>query len=448
MMGENLGVNIKSIGHRILSMSIQYQLTVFKTLTDLYPSWNEMKCYLESEKGGHFRITEFPEKRLALIRYEKGISNMTLSHSRWFRSVIWHMDKHLPVSLSPPKSTATPFPYSTKEEADSNGCVWSEFLDGFMINCFRMKGDSTVYTTSRSKLDASGTFYSSKTFRQLFMEAFLKKEGLSLEGLEAEFQEEASKWLTCEEGDESVSYSFLVQHRENRIVTPIESSRVILIQKHVLNSTGLTIYDQFDTFRGQCNGLNALVISSHPQTPSSYLHALQSSSTPTTDQWIRQIMEDHPWSFQGLVCKDQEGNRWRFRSDKYLAVKVLRGNCPSSLERFSQLYVQNLVHKYLEFYPEDSMEFSLNTLAINQVIQLLFVNYINLHVAKSITIDSIDKMYLPHLYNLHGIYLTQLRPKKMKLTPIDIHAYFCKQPWQRIAFLIRKNKEAYFQAAQ
>jgi hypothetical protein len=129
-----------------------------------------------------------------------------------------------------------------------------------------------------------------------------------------------------------------------------------------------------------------------------------------------------------------------------LAVKTLRGNCPSVLERFSQLYVQNLVHKYLEFYPEDTIEFQLNLLAMNQVIQSIFVIYINLHVAKSITVDTIDKMYLPHLYNLHGIYITQLRPKKMKLVPMDIHAYFCKQPWQRISFLIRKNKEAYFHA--
>lgn len=447
MMGENLGVNIKSIGHRLLSMSVQYQLTVFKTLTDVYPSWTELKCYLESEQGGHFRITEFPEKRLALIRYEKGVSNMSLTHSRWFRSVIWQMDKHLPVSLSPPKSTASPFPYSTKEEADSNGCVWSEFLDGFMINCFRIKGDPTTYIASRSKLDASGTFYSSKSFRQLFMEAFLGKEGLALESLEAEFQTEATKWLACGEEDESVSYSFLVQHHENRIVSPIERSRVVLIQKHILNSTGLTVYDQFTTFRDRSNGLEEFHVSNHV-THSSYLHALQSSPSQTIESWTRQVMEERPWAFQGLVCKDREGNRWRFRSDKYLTVKTLRGNCPSSLERFAQLYTQNLVHKYLEFYPEDSMEFSLNTLAINQVIQILFVNYINLHVAKSITIDSIDKMYLPHLYNLHGIYLTQLKSKKMKLVPMVIHAYFCKQPWQRIAFLIRKNKESYFQAAQ
>lgn len=429
-------------------MSIQYQLSVFKTLTEVYSSWAELKTYLESEQGGHFRISVFPEKGLALIRYEKGVSNMSLPHSRWFRSVIWNTEKHLPVSLSPPKSTAGPFPYSTKEDADRAGCVWSEFLDGFMINCFRMRDDPMIYIASRSKLDASGTFYSSKTFRQLFMEAFLQKEGPTLEELEAEFQSEASKWLTCGEEDESVSYSFLVQHRENRIVSPIEQNRVVLIQQHVLHSSGLTIYDQFDTFRGQSNGLTAFVISSQQQTPSSYLHALQTSSTPVIDQWIRQMMEDHLWSFQGLVCKDREGNRWRFRSDKYMTVKVLRGNCPSPLERFSQLYVQNLVHKYLEFYPEDSIEFSLNGLAMNQVIQLLFVNYINLHVAKTITVDTIDKMYLPHLYNLHGIYITQLRPKKIKLVPMDIHAYFCKQPWQRIAFLIRKNKEAYFQATQ
>jgi hypothetical protein len=397
--------------------------------------------------GGQFRIIESKEKGLALIRYEKGMTNMELPYTRWFRSVIWNMEGHFPVSISPPKATTTSLPYSVKEEATD--LVWSEFLDGFMINCFYVKNNPEIHIASRSKLDASGTFYSSKSFRQLFMEAFLKKEGVPLEDLEGEFQREAGKWMPAVEGADSVSYSFLVQHKENRIVSPIQTNRVVLIQKHVLDSNGFTVYDHFTTFGDSSNGLREFTLDMKWVTPTSYLSAVQiPASTNSIDYWVRHIMDTNSWEFQGLVCKDAQGNRWRFRSDKYLAVKVLRGNCPSSLERFSQLYTQNLVQKYLEFYPEDVVDFSLNTLCMNQVIQTLFTCYIQLHVTKTITIDKIDKMFLPHLYNLHGIYLTQLKPKSMKLVPIDIHAYFCKQPWQRIAFLIRKNKEAYFQATQ
>ena len=50
-----------------------------------------------------------------------------------------------------------------------------EFLEGFMINCFHLAGETSLFITSRSKLDASGHFYSEKSFRQLFVEAYLKR---------------------------------------------------------------------------------------------------------------------------------------------------------------------------------------------------------------------------------------------------------------------------------
>ena len=44
--------------------------------------------------------------------------------------------------------------------------------------------------------------------------------------------------------------------------------------------------------------------------------------------WLENEMSQRPWDFQGVVLKDREGNRWRWRSEKYKVVKSLRGNCP------------------------------------------------------------------------------------------------------------------------
>lgn len=422
-----------------------YSITVFDTLTSQYPSWVELKAYLESDDGGHFRITD-SDNGLALIRYEKGVTNMDLPHSRWFRSVVWNTRDNYIVSLAPPKASSQPCPYQTVDDLSNSKAICTEFLDGFMINCFRMKGDSRIHITSRSKLDASGTFYSSKPFRQLFLEAFLGKTG-TLCDLEKEFQETSSTWFEPDlDRDElSAGYSFLVQHKENRVVTPVLDNRVVLIHTHSFSSkSGLIITSGFPTFRDKPNGLRQFTADMELEKLS-YVTAVANNKS-SFQGWIQRIIDTESWAFQGVVCEDNEGNRWRFRSDKYNAVKTLRGNTASVLERFSQMYVQNLSHKYLEFYPEDTLEFQLNAVAMNQVIQNLYLAYVSLHVLKTATIDTIDKMYLPHLYNLHGIYITQLRPYKTKLVPIDIHEYFCKQPWQRVAFLIRKNKEAYFQA--
>ena len=145
-----------------------------------------------------------------------------------------------------------------------------------------------------------------------------------------------------------------------------------------------------------------------------------------------------------MVVKDSLGNRWRFRSEKYKTVKSLRGNHPSLLNRFADLYTQNLLFMYLEYYPEDSIHFSLQMMFMNQIIKIVHDLYVQLHILKNIVSTDIDKMYLPHLYNMHGIYLSQLRSQGKKVTIGEIIQYFHKQPWQRIAFLLKKNQAAYF----
>lgn len=421
-----------------------------------YPEWIDLKTYLESDEGGLFRIVDQDEaNHLVLIRYEKGISKMDLPHSRWFRSVVWNTVNNLPVSISPPKATHVELPFKSLKDITDNGVVCEEFLDGFMINCFRIASDDKLYISSRSKLNATGTFYSNKSFRTLFIEAYL---GLCIDS-ESE-REERIKYSSADmvEPDTSkdeyaVSYSFLVQHTENRIVTNITKNRVFLIQKSVIYKNGeVSITDHIPTFRDETNFIPIPL--DFRSSRGSYVEIARMQNEEMKQnvnvndselsQWLKMLFDRRSWEFQGVVFKDRLGNRWRFRSEKYMAVKALRGNNPTSLERFAHLYTQNLTHLYLEYYPKDSFQFTFNTVCLTNVIQLIYKYYIELNIKKTITLSDIDKMYHPHLYNLHGIFLSQLRPNGQKMSIAEIHKYFHKQPWQRIAFLIRKNQDAYF----
>jgi hypothetical protein len=153
---------------------------------------------------------------------------------------------------------------------------------------------------------------------------------------------------------------------------------------------------------------------------------------------IKSIINKNDWQFQGVVFKDNEGNRWRFRSDKYSATKSLRGNSNQIRDRFAQLYTQNLIHKYLEYYQEDVVSMTLLLMCINTIIKQLYDMYIDLRITKIKKTTDIDKMFLTHLYNIHGLYLTQLRPSGKKVTLNEVQLYIHKQPWQRISFLIKK----------
>ena len=414
-------------------MSICFTNTVFQELRSRYPTWEQLEAYLESEEGGLFRVVhQNKDNGLSLIRYEKGISNMDLPHSKWLRSVVWDRNTNTPVSVAPPKSSSTEFPFKTRQEAVDAGVICQEHIDGFMINCFKRVGDETLYITSRSKLDASGHFHSSKSFRHLFVEAYT---GWSItepaESLEMIIQGKAGDFPSpnSEHNEVATCFSFLVQHIDHRIVTTIKGNNVTLIHKAIVYADGTISMEDTPTSFSNC-----VPLSSIPMT--------EGSDLITT--WVHEQLRSQTWEVQGIVFKDQSGNRWRFRSESYLAVRSLRGNASSIVDRFVQLYLQNLAHTYLEYYPEDSVMFSFHQEMMKFLIHSIYTEYQQLHVRKTTTIDKINKMYHPHLYSLHGHYLSQLRSANKKVTLNEVHDYLRKQPWQRISFLLRGIQDVYY----
>jgi hypothetical protein len=329
------------------------------------------------------------------------------------------------VCVAPPKAAIDEFPYKTLKEAADSGIVCQELLEGFMINCFKVCDNETLQITSRSKLNAAGKFYSEKSFKELFMEAYTQNGNINVrspDNLNNEI---------------SVFTSFLVQHKENRIVKPIEDNCIYTIHTGVVFDDGLVRFLSPDSINDGTEVKNILF----EQVPvkSSYASiAAQDGEQTELQRWIKRYLLNMDWKFQGLVFKDGSGNRWRFRSEKYAAVKTLRGNSCTITERFAQLYCQNLITNYLEYYPEDMMPIAIHMMFMDAVVKMMYDNYVDLHITKTKKVDEIDKMFLPHLYSIHGIYLSQLRTVGKKINFDEIKVYLHKQPWQRIVFLIKK----------
>jgi hypothetical protein len=418
-------------------MTFQYSINTFKELLEKYPLWEDLQRYLESSDGGLFRIVDKDENGFCLIRYEKGISKMNLPHSKWFRSIVWNTKINRPVCIAPSKVSTDEFTYSTLDELNNAGIICQEFLEGFMINCFKFVGDETLYITSRSKLDAAGKFYSNKTFRELFIESYVNTVECNENDMPKHFESPDSM-----KNEVAHFYSFLVQHKDHRIVKKNTENCVYLIHKGIVYNDGnIDMIDSPDCLSGKVC-IPRIKIEKHTiNNKGSYSQVVSSivenESITEVEKWIKSQLQSNNWEFQGIVLKDTSGNRWRYRSEKYLSVKTLRGNSANMTERFTQLYTQNLITKYLEYYEEDSMFMVVHQMFFDAIIKTIYDNYIELHVTKVKTHNEIDKKYLPHLYTIHGNYLTQLRPNGKKITVDEIKQYFHKQPWQRIVFLIK-----------
>lgn len=420
-------------------MPLQFEISIFKDLIEKYQSWDELHKYLESDEGGLFRIVDKDEKGFCLIRYEKGTTKMDLPHSKWFRSVVWNTKTNRPVCVAPPKVTSDEFNYKTLKEVAEAGIVCQEFLEGFMINCFKVVGDDSLHITSRSKLNAAGKFYSDKSFRDLFMEAYMNTSECPFYS-ERIIQDNSKDILSPDISQNQVATysSFLVQHKEHRIVKNITSNRVYLIQNGIVYDDGrIHVIDSPSLVKNVTNIENIELNITLPK--GSYAQvASDNNEQSEVQKWIKKYFLEKDWSYQGILFKDNSGNRWRFRSEKYSAVKTLRGNSPNVLERFAQLYTQNLVGKYLEYYSEETVSIAIHMIFIDTVVRILYDNYVELHITKEKKSTDIDKMFLPHLYSVHGIYLSYLKPNGKKINFDEIKMYLHKQPWQRIVFLIKK----------
>lgn len=402
-------------------MAFSYDLSVFSTLRMTYPTWEAFQAYMESDTGGSFRIMEQHPSGICLLRYEKGVSSMALPHASWCRSILWDKNTHLPLSIAPPKACEEAIPYATLGEAIEKEAVCQEMLDGWMIHVFRRADDPTLYLASRSHLHATGNFYSSRSFRELFLEAYMGTTGpFAEETLQADpfFQGPC-----VEKKQTAVFYSFLVQHKEHRVVRPIKTNRAVLIQKGVVYETGhVTLTD---------NPLSTIP---------TIVHSAHTDETHTPfSLWNSTYLSRLSWEDQGIVWKDRTGRRWRYRSSAYDLVRSLRGNHACSVDRYAQLYTQNLTHTYLQYFFEDSVPFSFYRVLLQRITKELFQAYLDVHVYRNLTRDRVLSMYHPHLYQLHYIYRTQLRPIHAKMNVVTLQKYLYSLPWQRISFLLRQH---------
>lgn len=377
-----------------------YTLSIFRELRAQFPLWSDLEAWLESPEGGNLAIIKNGREqysRYAIIRYEKKISNMNLPHVRWFRSVVWDTLRNTPVCVAPPKA-------STILCTLSPDYVYQDYMDGTMINLFRV--DGVLHMVTRSTFGATGTFYSPKPFNELFNEACIAM-GIDMNAL-------------IPEG--ATFASLLLQHPEHRVVAPIYTPRIVQIH------TGVVSEDTY-VYINENTQIQPFAV------PQKMVHE-------DVNTWMCRLITERGWGWQGVVIKDGQGNRWRIRSPTYQMIRSLRGNTPSIDARFIQLCKSNLIDTYLYYYPEDRIAFDQCYIRLQWVIKTLYDRYVRFHITKTLTKDEVELMWRPHLFSLHGMYLYTLREKGQFIREKDVSSYVIGLPLHQLIFIMNRREIA------
>lgn len=345
---------------------MSFQINMFASLIQTYPTWSELYRYLISPEGGSLRIVE--RAGYAIIRYVKGKSDMSREDIRQFRSVVWNLRTHRPVCVAPVKAQKR-----GEEPPAETDVSYSEFLDGSMIHVFSDDSQQKGYRiASRTQLDAESSFYTKTTFAEMFEQA-VKKDRV-------QFSLSSNEFVNC-----------VLQHPENRIVVPVSKPHLWITHYGKVDSEGnVTIFT------------NPSLWPAHLQqhAPQQYSFAQVKMLKDTFEQ-------------KGYVIQDKNSSRrWRMLHDEYEAVRMLRGAESNSVERFVRLRREGKVKIYLSYYKEENQSFWEFEKTLRQHTQDLGEFYARIKKTKEIGMKDIPFTFREHVYALHGQYLASLPTPK------------------------------------
>lgn len=339
-------------------------LSVYKDLISSYTTWSAFREYLTGTLKLRVEDYSLPDSPYAIIRYVKGQSDLSSPVVRAFRSVVWDTVAHLPVSVTSWKSAdgeCLPDGSLMEYEVET-------FHDGTLIGLFWDNYNGRWRIHTRSILDARCRYYSStSTFSDMFWDAM---RGVDLGSLNRSF-----------------SYSYILQHPENRIVCAVSAPRVQLADICRVEGDGAVNWQL--TTGGSVKRL---------------------ADAATFRVALADFNTRFGHNFQGLVLKSNDGRRWKLRTPEYNRVRAIRGNSPRRDYLWLKSWRDGTLRDYLRLYPEERRDADALVARWKSVTSDVYHVYCDVFKARTLDRKSIPPKYRPLVYSLHSLYLETLKP--------------------------------------
>lgn len=314
-----------------------------------------------------------------------------------FRSVYFHKGKL--IAFAPPKSY-NEYALHLPENMQSTSFGIEHFADGTLI-MLAHNGEEWVKFT-RSYVGAGNSFFKGqKSFAEMFDDACANVD------------------LDVDTLDQRYCYAFVLQHKDNRIVTEIVNNTLCLVgiyeceglkvkELHIMDNPHIQ-----EIFRPTKIVTNMYVdqyqkilcdvqhyIGQRPVTLYDVIHHFRNIYTSS--------QTSH--SIQGIVLRIN-GKRFKIWNPNYKYVRTLKGNEPNLQYQFYELRKNKLVNEYLRFYPEHTTYFNSLEEDIRNFAKRTQNVYFQVFIQKTMNIDdpSIPSSIKKQLKPLHHHYLSFLR---------------------------------------
>jgi hypothetical protein len=338
-----------------------------------------------------------------VIRYDKNFLCIDLIPSYGLaRSIIVNSANKV-VGFAPPKSYNAEL-FFNKYSENTTGIQAEEFVEGTMINVFfdtSISGTGSWEISTRNTVGATSSFFkstSSKTFRQMFMEAASECK-LDIGKLEKE-----------------LCYSFVIQHPENRIVVPFSKPQLYLVGvyhiNNVFNDITVTAYNAQE-YRKFFSEIGTTIKFPQIYDFKKYSELIEKYGSMNTS-----------YNVVGVVIHNKNtGERTKIRNPVYEQVRNLRGNQPKLQYQYLCLRKEGKVRDFLQFYPENKSEFSTFRDQVHLFTNTLYSNYASCYIKKEKPLIEFSQQYRTHMFNIHKVYMDELREKKQFINNTVVQKY-------------------------
>jgi len=379
----------------------------------------------EYAKENNLKVKKDEKTGLFIIKYDKRyLTKDNISTLGYFRSVI--TDGVVIKSMAPTKSIDFD---KFKEENKVEDCIVEEFVEGTMINCFYTENGWEIAT--RSVIGANCSFMQTKSFREMFFEAFEEMK------------------LTWELFNPKYSYSFVLQHPDNRIVINFTEKNLVLVAVQHQTFLEKVLPKALVEQKGGSGDLppegdfvlRVDILSEEFQDLRNKIKIPE--RYPYGENWnkIYNLYSECNYNILGCIIKNKMGERSKIRNKNYEEVRRLRGNSTKLQYQYYNLRKLKKINEFLKYFPEYDAEFLKMQKEIHSWTQELFDNYRNCFIHKKKKLKDYPFQFRIQMYNLHQLYLSRLRDNGLYINKDIVKGHINRLDPAALMYLINfKNK--------
>jgi len=366
-------------------------------------------------ESNYFKASKYVTKdgtQYKIVKYAKDVlaDEFVISYGL-LRSVIVNSDDKV-VSFAPPKSM-TGEKFMTMYPQKTASIIAEDFIEGTMINVFY---DSVWRISTRSTVDANVAFYnvSNNTSTTTTTAAATSGSGSETKDQNKSMTFSEMFFEACSANNFNITslnpdfcYSFVLQHPNNRIVVPIKTPQLYLVEVyHIVNGEIVVVNVHTHNVRNHGDWSSTSVLFPERYEFTSYSELIEKFASPNT-----------PYHIMGIVIKNKETNqRTKIRNPIYEEIRHLRGNQPKLQYQYLTLRHSGKMNDYLKFYPEAKSDFSVYRDQVHMFTNTLHQNYISCFIKKQKPLKEYSSQYKNHMFKLHELFLNDLREKKQFVT--------------------------------